>query len=228
LTNSQNGVTIPQEVIMKDLVFLYDDNKVRTALIKEQPYFCATDVGRILGLTNVYRQVQSFKEGVHSVHTPTRGGSQEIIYISEPNLYRLIFKSRKKEAKLFQDWIFEEVIPSIRKTGEYNIPKKLKIESTKNRNMLTDAWADCGIDKPHHFIQLTLQEYKALGLKKGKRKGNMTKKEILLLNALESMEQLKLFEASEMDYYKCRDSLYDTGKLIKPLLNNATQPVAKQ
>lgn len=40
-------------------------------------------------------------------------------FINEPNLYRCIFQSKKKEAKKFQDWIFEEVIPSIRKTGKY-------------------------------------------------------------------------------------------------------------
>ena len=53
------------------------------------------------------------------MYTPTRGGDQELTFISEPNLYRVIFRSNKAEAIKFQDWIFEEVIPTIRKTGGY-------------------------------------------------------------------------------------------------------------
>lgn len=42
-----------------------------------------------------------------------------MIFIDEPNLYRCIFQSRKKEAQLFQDWVAEEVLPAIRKSGGY-------------------------------------------------------------------------------------------------------------
>jgi hypothetical protein len=57
-----------------------------------------------------------------------------------------------------------------------------------------------------------LQEYKALGIDKKKR--DMTKSEILLLSALESMEALKLFHDPKGDYYQCRDSLIDTAKVL--------------
>lgn len=51
----------------------------------------------------------------------TAGGEQEVLTVTEPGLYRLIFKSRKEVAKRFQRWIFHEVIPSIRKTSSYSI-----------------------------------------------------------------------------------------------------------
>jgi len=198
---------------MKDIVRTFENQKVRITLINDEPFFSAGDVGKVLDLSNVYRNVKKFKKGCHTVTTLTRGGEQEIIYVSEANLYRLIFQSRKKEAVQFQDWIFEDVIPSIRKTGEYKIPQNLKKLSTENRKVLTDMWRNCGIEKKHHFIQLTLQEYKALGIKNKKK--DMTKGEILLLSALESMEALKLFHDPKGDYYECKDSLYNTSEAIK-------------
>ena len=45
----------------------------------------------------------------------------DLNFINEPNLYRVIFRSDKPEAKNFQDWVFEDVLPTIRKTGKYNI-----------------------------------------------------------------------------------------------------------
>ncbi|EGP02427.1 hypothetical protein AAUPMG_12896, partial [Pasteurella multocida subsp. multocida str. Anand1_goat] len=53
--------------------------------------------------------------------TLTAGGTQSMIYINEPNLYRLIIKSRKPEAEPFETWVFEEVLPQIRKTGKYEV-----------------------------------------------------------------------------------------------------------
>lgn len=199
---------------MIEITKTFEGQNVRMTTLNNEIYFSVADVGKVLGLSNVYRNVRQFKKGCHSVTTLTNGGEQEVMYINEPNLYRLIFRSRKEEAQLFQDWIFEEVLPSIRKTGKYSIPNKLKKLSTDNRNMLTDIWADCGIEKKHHFIQLTLQEYKALGFEKGKRKKNMSKGEILLLSAMESMEALKLFNDPKDNYYDCKDSLYETAKSL--------------
>lgn len=54
--------------------------------------------------------------------TLTDGGNQDLVFISEPNLYRVIFRSNKPEAKTFQDWVFNDVLPAIRKTGQYQKP----------------------------------------------------------------------------------------------------------
>ena len=52
--------------------------------------------------------------------SPTTSGVQSLTFISEENLYRIIFRSNKKEALSFQDWVFKDVLPTIRKTGSYS------------------------------------------------------------------------------------------------------------
>ena len=57
---------------------------------------------------------------------------QKLTIVNEPNLYRLIFRSDKKEAKDFQDWVFEEVLPAIRKTGSYSMGSQTAKEQLQN------------------------------------------------------------------------------------------------
>ena len=73
-----------------------------------------------LGLTHITELRKRLQEkGCSSIAVLTNGGNQQMIFIDEPNLYRCIFQSRKTEAEQFQNWVFEEVLPSIRKTGGY-------------------------------------------------------------------------------------------------------------
>jgi len=84
------------------------------------PIFNLSDASKSLGIVNSRNAVKRLQQkGVHTVDTLTSGGVQKLTFINEPNLYRLIFQSRKAEAEQFQDWIFEEVLPSIRKNGGY-------------------------------------------------------------------------------------------------------------
>lgn len=108
---------------MNELVksFNYEPNEVRISMVNDQPMFCLKDVCDILEIKNS-RDVlaKSLDEkGVEKIYTLTDGGQQELQFINEPNLYRVIFRSNKKEAKKFQDWVFNEVLPSIRKNGIY-------------------------------------------------------------------------------------------------------------
>lgn len=91
-----------------------------------EPWFCGTDVCDILGYTNSRKALQDHckPKGVTKRYTPTQSGNQEMIFINEPNLYRLIIKSRKPEAEPFEAWVFEEVLPQIRKTGKYQLEAK--------------------------------------------------------------------------------------------------------
>lgn len=82
--------------------------------------FCLSDVCAILSLSHVTNLRKRLKEkGCTTITVLTNGGSQNMYFIDEPNLYRCIFQSRKKEAEAFQDWVVEEVLPTIRKTGGY-------------------------------------------------------------------------------------------------------------
>ena len=94
---------------------------IRTAIVDGEPWFCLKDACDILGLKQPVRVKERLNEkGVISIHTLTKGGKQALIYVDEPNLYKAIMQSRKKEAEIFADWIFYEVIPSIRKYGYYS------------------------------------------------------------------------------------------------------------
>ena len=106
--------------------FNFQSQSVRVEFKKGEPLFCLTDVAEILLLKNANPTRFNLKnDGVHKMYSvDSKGRKNEITFISEPNLYRVIFRSNKTEAVKFQDWIFEEVIPQIRKTGGYQIPPK--------------------------------------------------------------------------------------------------------
>jgi prophage antirepressor-like protein len=102
--------------------FLFGESTIRTTIIGGCPWFVAKDVCAVLGLENNSQAISTFEDdekGVTISDPLSPGGAQQIAIVSEPGLYRLVFKSRKAEAKAFQKWVFTEVLPSIRKRGIY-------------------------------------------------------------------------------------------------------------
>lgn len=91
---------------------------------KGEPLFCLADVCKVLKISRTSRLLRELDiKGMADCHTPTNGGNQKLIFISEPNLYCVIFRSNKPEAINFQNWVFAEVLPTLRKTGEYSSPQ---------------------------------------------------------------------------------------------------------
>lgn len=84
-------------------------------------YFPATEVAKILGYSNPQKAVRDHckEKGCTNRSVLTKGGKQEKKFIDEGNLYRLITKSNLPQAEVFESWVFDEVLPSIRKTGMY-------------------------------------------------------------------------------------------------------------
>ena len=98
-----------------------DKNEVRIQILKDEPWFCLRDVCSILSLSVASpARFQMDNKGVTQNVTLTERGEQKLTFINEPNLYRVIFRSNKPEARQFQDWVFNEVLPAIRKTGSYS------------------------------------------------------------------------------------------------------------
>lgn len=101
---------------------------IRTTVINNEPYFMLKDVCEILDIKNQRDAKNRLSpKGVGTTDILTSGGLQKATFINESNLYKLAFTSRKKEAEEFTDWVTSEVLPSIRKTGQYSlsIPKTL-------------------------------------------------------------------------------------------------------
>lgn len=107
---------------MNPSIFNFNNHGVRVVLDENgQPLFCLADVAQGVEIKNAHPSRFNLNpKGVHEMYTPTNGGMQKLIFISEENLYRIVFRSNKPEALNFQNWVFAEVLPTIRKTGRYS------------------------------------------------------------------------------------------------------------
>lgn len=88
--------------------------------------FCGADVAKSLGYKNASKALSDHCKGVTKCYTLTNGGKQELSFIPEPDVYRLTFSSKLPNAEKFTDWITEEVIPQILRTGSYSMNGKEK------------------------------------------------------------------------------------------------------
>ena len=93
--------------------------EVRTILDGETLLFCGSDVARALGYARPGKAIIDHCKGVLKRDTLTSGGTQSLSYITEGDVYRLIVHSKLPSAERFEHWLFDEVVPMIRKTGCY-------------------------------------------------------------------------------------------------------------
>lgn len=107
-------------------LFNFHGNEVRViADDSDNPLWIASDVSRILGFSSpaaMTRSIRGKHKGLQTIHTP--GGKQSVTVLKEAGLYAAVLKSRRPEAIEFQEWVLEEVLPSIRKHGGYLISRK--------------------------------------------------------------------------------------------------------
>ncbi|CAB4010655.1 Uncharacterized phage-encoded [Paramuricea clavata] len=100
----------------------------------EEVLFYAKDVAESLGYSNTKKAIQTHVWKLNKTTLgelrvgpnlgPTLNGQPNSVFLREHGLYQLIFNSRLPIAEDFQDWVFREVLPSIRKTGSYNLPDR--------------------------------------------------------------------------------------------------------
>ena len=81
--------------------------------------FCASDVAKALGYSNIHDAVRRHCRGLVKRETPTTSGIQMMSYIPEGDVYRLIVHSKLPSAERFERWVFDEVLPALRKNGIY-------------------------------------------------------------------------------------------------------------
>ena len=94
--------------------------ELRTTERDGETWFCLTDICRPLGIKAYHCRERLKEDGIVSTDTVDSAGRRaQMLFVNEGNLYRAIFQSRKPEAERFTDWVTEEVLPSIRKTGRY-------------------------------------------------------------------------------------------------------------
>lgn len=91
-----------------------------------QVLFCGKDVAKSLGYKNPNKAIGDHCRGITKRYPiqDSLGRTQEAVFISEPDLYRLITHSKLPTAERFERWVFEEVLPAIRRTGGYMVAKQ--------------------------------------------------------------------------------------------------------
>lgn len=97
--------------------------ELRTIEEGDKIYFVASDVAKMLGYKRPADAVTAHCKGSVKRRLPTNGGTQQMKVIPEGDLYRLIANSELPSAERFESWVFDEVLPAIRKTGGYHIPQ---------------------------------------------------------------------------------------------------------
>ncbi|MCC5623980.1 BRO family protein [Nostoc sp. CHAB 5715] len=122
---------------MSDLsVFVFESQEVRFVGTPEKPEWVAADIVAILYPRADPRNYSNYLSKVPSAwkdHKPimTPGGKQKMATLYEPGLYYLIGRSDSPIAVPFQQWLYEDVLPSIRRTGKYEMPKAEQQQNTK-------------------------------------------------------------------------------------------------
>lgn len=99
--------------------------EIRTALIDNQPYFVARDIATALGYAVPQKAVQTHCRHCSKIEHWSNKGTT-VLVIPESDIYRLVMKSKLPNAELFQDWVCEEILPSIRKHGGYLTSAKIE------------------------------------------------------------------------------------------------------
>lgn len=153
-------------------IFNFKGQEVRTVTINNEPYFSNADVCKILEISNSRQALKRLnQDGVISNDIiDSLGRKQKMKFVSESNLYKLIFQSKKQEAEAFTDWVTSEVLPAIRKHGAYVTDYKA-VDLLTNPNALGN------------FLQGLTEQVKRLETKIEK-----DKPKVLFANAVEASE----------------------------------------
>jgi len=103
--------------------FDFDLCDVRVFMVDDKPHFVGRDVAMVLEYADPGKAIREHTKGGVIRPIPTAGGIQQMIVIPERDVYRLVMRSKMPRAEQFEEWVVGVVIPSIRQTGSYAMPK---------------------------------------------------------------------------------------------------------
>ena len=150
---------------MQDLqIFNFDNQKVRTMTIDEEPYFVGKDVAIILGYKKTRNAIARHVDLDDKKDAPIQGplgGTQKATVINESGLYSLIMSSKMPEAKRFKHWVTSEVLPAIRQHGAYLTDQKA-LDIINNKEGLASLLKQAADQLEQKDIQIKKLEPKAL------------------------------------------------------------------
>lgn len=144
-------------------LFEFENQKVRTLKIDDEPYFVGKDVANILGYSNPNKALRDHidAEDKRGERIVTPSGNQVTIVINESGLYSLILSSKMPNAKRFKHWVTSEVLPTIRKHGAYMTDEKA-FDVVNNKDGLASLLQQAADQLRQKDIQIEEMKPKAL------------------------------------------------------------------
>lgn len=110
---------------MNQLTKVFEGNQIRIAGTEKAPFFMVKDVCNALGLTNPSKVSGRIRNKYKANFSLGLSGSNPV-FVSEAGLYQIIMRADQNEVtERFQDWVYEDVLPSIRQTGNYQLPQEM-------------------------------------------------------------------------------------------------------
>lgn len=128
---------------------------VRIVTINEEVYFVATDIAKALGYKNPQKAIRDHCKRVNESFIPSNGGEQKAKVICKSDIYRLIVRSKLSTADEFESWIFDEIMPTIEKTGAY-------IESGREQEMVSYYFSSLSSETQGVIVNELIEKNKEL------------------------------------------------------------------
>ena len=128
---------------------------VRTVTIDGVIYFVASDIARALGYKNPQKAIRDHCKRVNESFIPSNGGEQKAKVITKSDIYRLIVRSKLESADEFESWIFDEIMPTIEKTGAY-------IEEGREQEMVNYYFSNLSSDLQGQIVTELMEKNKEL------------------------------------------------------------------
>lgn len=128
---------------------------VRTVAIDDVIYFVASDIARALGYKNPQKAIRDHCKRVNESFIPSNGGEQKANVIAKSDIYRLIVRSKLEAADEFESWIFDEIMPTIEKTGAY-------IEPGQEQKMVNYYFSSLSSDLQGQIVNELIEKNKEL------------------------------------------------------------------
>ncbi len=123
-------------------IFQKENLELRTVNIDGEPWFVLADIAKVLDIQNTSQLADQLRDSQRAIYNIRReiSGNSEAIIINESGLYRLLLRSKKPQAETFQIWVEDEVLPTIRKTGKYEVDRYLPSYQIENAVKRAERW----------------------------------------------------------------------------------------
>ena len=146
--------------------------------LEGKPWIAGVDVARALGYKNPTNAVKTHckpsRTIKHKMNNRLCSGNYEIIFIEESNFYRLVIKSTLPSAEKFQDWVVEEILPSLRETGKYEIKDETQEENEVSEEERLETIKEVAENDSHVKLLMSLLEEKEQELVKAKQAASLS------------------------------------------------------